>query len=81
VPVELAGQAPFPPVGELPYMLTLPAYVAHSFTFYFVLDALGLEPAILTWQSHEYHQMVLEIGLNLGVALSWIVLTMSLNRA
>ncbi|CUH40014.1 Trehalose synthase/amylase TreS [Jannaschia seosinensis] len=26
VPVELVGQAPFPPVGELPYMLTLPAY-------------------------------------------------------
>ncbi|WP_299836444.1 maltose alpha-D-glucosyltransferase [uncultured Jannaschia sp.] len=26
VPVELVGQSPFPPVGELPYMLTLPAY-------------------------------------------------------
>jgi maltose alpha-D-glucosyltransferase/alpha-amylase len=26
VPVELIGQSPFPPVGELPYMLTLPAY-------------------------------------------------------
>ncbi|WP_308915043.1 maltose alpha-D-glucosyltransferase [Jannaschia sp. LMIT008] len=26
VPVELIGQSPFPPVGELPYLLTLPAY-------------------------------------------------------
>jgi maltose alpha-D-glucosyltransferase / alpha-amylase len=26
VPVELLGRSPFPPVGDLPYMLTLPAY-------------------------------------------------------
>ncbi len=26
VPVELTGRSPFPPVGELPYLLTLPAY-------------------------------------------------------
>ena len=26
VPVELTGQSPFPPVGALPYLLTLPAY-------------------------------------------------------
>ncbi len=26
VPIELMGGAPFPPVGDLPYMLTLPAY-------------------------------------------------------
>ena len=26
VPVELMGRTPFPPVGELPYLLTLPAY-------------------------------------------------------
>ena len=26
VPVELIGQSPFPPVGDLPYLLTLPAY-------------------------------------------------------
>ncbi len=26
VPIELIGGAPFPPVGDLPYMLTLPAY-------------------------------------------------------
>ncbi|WP_299362880.1 maltose alpha-D-glucosyltransferase [uncultured Paracoccus sp.] len=26
VPVELNGQSPFPPIGELPYLLTLPGY-------------------------------------------------------
>jgi maltose alpha-D-glucosyltransferase/alpha-amylase len=26
VPVELSGQSPFPPIGELTYLLTLPAY-------------------------------------------------------
>ncbi len=26
VPIELTGNAAFPPIGELPYMLTLPAY-------------------------------------------------------
>ncbi len=26
VPIELSGRSAFPPVGELPYMLTLPAY-------------------------------------------------------
>jgi len=40
VPVELAGQAPFPPVGELPYMLTLPAY---GF-FWFVLASEEAAP-------------------------------------
>ncbi|EKE43359.1 Putative trehalose synthase [Oceaniovalibus guishaninsula JLT2003] len=26
VPVELTGQSPFPPIGDLPYLITLPAY-------------------------------------------------------
>ena len=26
VPIELLGRTPFPPIGELPYLLTLPAY-------------------------------------------------------
>ena len=26
VPIELTGRTPFPPIGDLPYMLTLPAY-------------------------------------------------------
>src|SRR5690606_3664063 len=33
VPVELISQSPFPPIGELPYMLTLSGYS----TFWFVL--------------------------------------------
>jgi maltose alpha-D-glucosyltransferase/alpha-amylase len=26
IPIELLGRTPFPPIGELPYLLTLPAY-------------------------------------------------------
>lgn len=32
VPVELAGRTAFPPIGELPYLLTLPAYGFYWFT-------------------------------------------------
>ena len=35
VPIELLGRAPFPPVGELPYLLTLPG---HGF-YWFQLPA------------------------------------------
>jgi maltose alpha-D-glucosyltransferase/alpha-amylase len=31
VPVEIMGGSPFPPVGALPYLLTLPAYGFYSF--------------------------------------------------
>ncbi|HEY1384326.1 MAG TPA: maltose alpha-D-glucosyltransferase, partial [Dongiaceae bacterium] len=31
VPVELLGRSPFPPIGDLPYLLTLPAYGFHWF--------------------------------------------------
>ena len=31
VPIELLGRAPFPPVGELPYLLTLPGYAFYWF--------------------------------------------------
>ena len=41
VPVELAGQSPFPPVGDLPYMLTLPG---HGF-FWFLLAGEEEAPA------------------------------------
>jgi maltose alpha-D-glucosyltransferase / alpha-amylase len=33
VPVELMGNSAFPPIGELPYMLTLPAYGFYWFIF------------------------------------------------
>lgn len=31
VPVELMGDSPFPPIGELPYFITLPAYAFYWF--------------------------------------------------
>ncbi|WP_339636068.1 helix-turn-helix transcriptional regulator [uncultured Sulfitobacter sp.] len=59
----------------------LQAIVAIFFSVCFLLDAIGLEPEFLIWQSHEYQQTVLAIGLNLGVALGWIALRTSLQRA
>jgi maltose alpha-D-glucosyltransferase/alpha-amylase len=40
VPVELTGNSAFPPIGELPYMLTLPAY---GF-YWFVLETEAQHP-------------------------------------
>jgi maltose alpha-D-glucosyltransferase/alpha-amylase len=31
VPIELTGRSPFPPIGDLPYMLTLPGYAFYWF--------------------------------------------------
>ena len=39
VPIELAGRTPFPPIGELPYLLTLPAYGFLWFTLVERADA------------------------------------------
>jgi maltose alpha-D-glucosyltransferase/alpha-amylase len=44
VPLELLGRTPFPPIGELPYMLTLPA---HSFYWF----RLTTDVAVPSW--HE----------------------------
>jgi maltose alpha-D-glucosyltransferase / alpha-amylase len=41
VPVEMLGRNPFPPIGDLPYLLTLPAY---GF-FWFRLSADAVPPA------------------------------------
>ncbi|ETX29302.1 maltose alpha-D-glucosyltransferase [Roseivivax isoporae] len=41
VPVELTGQSPFPPIGRLPYLLTMPAY---GF-YWFVLADAGEAPS------------------------------------
>ncbi len=41
VPVELSGQTPFPPIGELPYLLTLPGY---GF-YWFRLEEAGEVPS------------------------------------
>jgi trehalose synthase len=45
VPVELVSQSPFPPIGELPYMLTLSGYG----TFWFVLASQAQAP---DWHSN-----------------------------
>src|SRR5690606_9684348 len=45
VPVELVRQSPFPPIGELPYMLTLSGYG----TFWFVLASQAQAP---DWHSN-----------------------------
>ena len=41
VPVEMMGQSPFPPVDELPYLLTLPAYGFYWFLLTDEHDAPG----------------------------------------
>ncbi|MBI2236426.1 MAG: maltose alpha-D-glucosyltransferase [Magnetospirillum sp.] len=41
VPVELTGQSSFPPIGELPYFLTLPGY-----GFYWFLLSAEAEPPV-----------------------------------
>jgi maltose alpha-D-glucosyltransferase/alpha-amylase len=40
VPVELIGRSPFPPIGDLPYLLTLPSYGI----FWFILPELADAP-------------------------------------
>ncbi len=52
VPVELMGRAAFPPVGELPYLLTLPAY-----NYYWFL--LTSHEEIPAW--HEEHLLPAEL--------------------
>lgn len=46
IPVEMLGRSPFPPIGDLPYLLTLPGY---GF-YWFLLAETGEIPA---W--HEEH--------------------------
>jgi maltose alpha-D-glucosyltransferase/alpha-amylase len=45
VPVELTGQSSFPPIGELPYFVTLPGY-----GFYWFLLSAEAEPPV--WHVH-----------------------------
>ena len=46
VPIELLGRTPFPPIGELPYFLTLPSY-----GFYWFKLSRDVQPPV--W--HEEH--------------------------
>jgi maltose alpha-D-glucosyltransferase/alpha-amylase len=48
VPIELLGQTPFPPIGELPYLLTLPGYGFYWFR-------LSRHTAAPTW--HAEHML------------------------
>ncbi len=61
VPIEMTGQSAFPPVGELPYFLTLPG---HGF-FWFVLAAEAEAPR---W--HEPHLGMPEMP-TLVIGESW----------
>jgi maltose alpha-D-glucosyltransferase/alpha-amylase len=45
VPIELTGGAPFPPIGDLPYLLTLPAY---GFFWFLLTD----EADAPLWHAH-----------------------------
>ena len=45
VPLELTGRSPFPPVGDLPYMITLPA---HGFYWFLLAD----ETEAPSWHQH-----------------------------
>jgi len=53
VPIEMLGQTPFPPIGELPYLLTLPG---HGF-YWFLLSADAEAP---NW--HEDHLPALKLS-------------------
>jgi maltose alpha-D-glucosyltransferase/alpha-amylase len=52
VPVEMMGRTPFPPIGELPYLLTLPG---HGF-YWFLLTSDAEMPS---W--HESHRPPMEL--------------------
>jgi maltose alpha-D-glucosyltransferase / alpha-amylase len=49
VPVELSGQSPFPPVGDLPYLVTLPAW---GFYWFRLSDAQ---------QAPEWHRPIAQV--------------------
>jgi len=57
-PVELLGRSAFPPIGELPYLLTLQGY---SF-FWFELLATGTETASLRAVLPEFFTLVMPHG-------------------
>ncbi|MHB1304214.1 MAG: maltose alpha-D-glucosyltransferase [Acidiphilium sp.] len=62
IPVDLLGGSPFPPVGQLPYMLTLPPYAFYWFS-------LATEAALPSWRIQpseplpEYVTLVMREGI------------------
>lgn len=63
IPVDLVGGSPFPPVGQLPYMLTLPPYAFYWFS-------LATEAALPSWRIQpseplpEFATLVMRNGLS-----------------
>jgi len=72
VPVELLGNSAFPPIGELPYFITLPGY-----GFYWFL--LAEEAAAPTWHE-DFHKAVPEL-LTLVLPQGWASLVSDGPRA
>jgi maltose alpha-D-glucosyltransferase/alpha-amylase len=64
VPVELTGASSFPPIGTLPYLLTLPAYGFYWFTLADV-SRLPTSPELLPESLPELETLVLGAGWNL----------------
>ena len=44
VPVEMSGRVPFPPIGELPYFVTLAPHGFYWFTIQDPGEDTGLQP-------------------------------------
>ncbi|TVQ34739.1 MAG: maltose alpha-D-glucosyltransferase [Geminicoccaceae bacterium] len=69
VPVELLGRTPFPPIGELPYLLTLPG---HGFYWFLLAE----EAEVPSWHEHlpeplpDFVTIVLRDGWS-GAAEAW----------
>jgi maltose alpha-D-glucosyltransferase / alpha-amylase len=63
VPVELLGRTPFPPIGDLPYLLTLPGYAF----YWFVLPEFADAPRwhdVLPEPMPEFTTLVMRDGWN-----------------
>jgi len=72
VPVELMGNSPFPPIGELPYFITLPG---HAF-YWFLLAEKATAPA---W--HEDFEQAVPDLLTLVLPQGWASLVADGPRA
>jgi maltose alpha-D-glucosyltransferase/alpha-amylase len=64
VPVEMLGSSPFPTIGDLPYLLTLPPY-----GFYWLLVSESAEPP--AWSNKPPEQMADQLTLVLNNRLAY----------
>lgn len=72
VPVELLGNSAFPPIGDLPYFITLPGYAFYWFR-------LAEEAAAPAW--HEDFQKAVPELLTLVLPQGWASLVSGVGRA